>query len=204
MSLQAATPRLVLASASAARRALLAAAGVACEIMPSGVDEVALKAVGHAEEASPDAVALMLAGAKARAVARRNPDALVIGSDQILVCGETWFDKPADRDEARAHLRRLRGQTHVLHTAVVCRRGGAMLFQHVARPALTMRAFSDAFLETYLDLEGTNVTASVGAYRLEGPGVHLFARIEGEQAAILGLPMLALLEFLRTTGVLAD
>ncbi|MBW8271183.1 Maf family nucleotide pyrophosphatase [Caldovatus sp. SYSU G05006] len=200
--MQAETPRLVLASASAARRALLAAAGLRFEVAAAAVDEDAIKAAARAEGVPAADTALLLAEAKARRVAAREPEALVIGADQMLVCEGRWFDKPADPEAARAQLRALRGRTHELVTAVVCWRGGGRVWQHVALPRLTMRNFSDAFLDAYLAREGEAVTASVGAYRLEGPGVQLFARIVGEHSSILGLPLLPLLEFLRGHGVL--
>lgn len=206
--LQAPTPILVLASGSEARRALLSAAGLTFSARPAAVDEAAVKHAARNEGASAEETAVMLAALKAERAARREPEALVIGADQILVCpgtgqaGEEWFDKPASLEAARAQLRVLRGKFHVLATAIVCCRGGQRVWQHVARPRLTMREFSDAFLDAYVAAEGPAITSSVGAYRLEGLGVHLFERIEGEQAAILGLPMLALLGFLRQHGVL--
>lgn len=200
--LQAETPRLILASASSARRAVLAAAGLTFEALPAAIDEAAVKQSGQAEGASPADVAILLAELKAERIARRHPDALVIGCDQLLVCDSTWFDKPTNRAEAAAHLKHLRGRTHDLITAVVCLRHGQRIWHHVARPRLTMRDFSDSFLETYLDAEADHVTSSVGAYRLEGLGIHLFDRIEGEHAAILGLPLLPLLGFLRQHGAI--
>jgi septum formation protein len=201
--IQAAEPLVVLASASAARRALLAAAGLRFEALPAAVDEAALKESARAEGLPAGEAALLLADAKARRLAQRHPEALVIGADQILVCDDRWFDKPEGLAGARAHLRALRGRAHVLETAVVCWRHGARVWQHLAAPRLVMREFSDAFLEAYLAAEGELVTASVGAYRLEGPGVQLFAMVEGDHAAILGLPLLPLLAFLRGHGVLA-
>ena len=202
MSLQAASPRLVLASASAARRALLEAAGLRVEVFPARIDEEAVKAAGRAEGQGPAETALLLAELKAARI--RDPDALVIGADQLLVCEGAWFDKPTDPRAARAQLVALRGRTHTLHSAVVCHRGGARVWQHLEAPELTMRQFSDAFLDRYLDLEATHLTETVGAYRLEGPGAQLFSRVEGEHAAILGLPLLALLGFLRQHGLLLD
>jgi septum formation protein len=200
--LQNPTPKLILASQSASRRALLTAAGLEFDCMPARVDEDAVKQAALAEGASADEAALTLASLKAERVARRHPDALVIGADQILVCDGEWFDKPADMAEAGEHLRRLRGRSHTLVTAVVCQRGDMPVWQHVATPLLTMREFSDGFLREYLLAEGEALLSSVGAYRLEGLGVHLFNRIEGEHAAILGLPLLALLGFLHQHGVL--
>jgi septum formation protein len=202
VTLQAEVPRLVLASASPARRALLAAAGLRFEVAVAAVDEGAIKAAARAEDIPPADAALLLAEAKARRIAARDPEALVIGADQILVCEGRWFDKPADVEAARAQLRALRGRTHELVTAVVCWRQGGRVWQHVAVPRLTMRDFSEAFLDAYLAREAEAVTASVGAYRLEGLGVQLFARITGEHSSILGLPLLPLLEFLRGHGVL--
>lgn len=196
-------PRLVLASASAARRAVLAAAGLSFDTETAAVDEAAIKESARAEGLSAGEAATVLAEAKATRVARRaGEDALVIGADQILVLGDRWFDKPADAAEARAHLLALRGETHELATAVVCRRGGGRAWGHVETPRLTMRAFSDAFLDAYLQAEGDAVLSSVGAYRLEGLGAHLFAAVRGEHAAVLGLPLLPLLGFLRGHGVL--
>jgi len=197
--IQAPFPPLVLASQSATRAALLAAAGLRFEARPARVDEAAIKQACRAEGLGAADAALTLAGLKAERI--RDPDAMVIGADQLLVCGETWFDKPAGIDGARAHLRALRGQTHRLVTAVVCLRGGQEVWRHVAEPRLRMRGFSDAFLEDYLAAEGDAVLACVGAYRLEGMGMHLFDGVQGEHAAILGLPMLPLLGFLRQHGL---
>ena len=194
--------RLILASQSSYRAGVLAAAGLRVEAMAAHVDEAAIKACARAEGASAGEAAMLLASLKAERIARRYPDALVIAGDQILVCGEQWFDKPVDIDEARDHLRALRGKTHTLETAVLCQRGVRRMWQHLARPRLTMRDFSDAFLEQYLAREGAVLTTTVGGYRVEGPGVQLFERIEGEHGAIMGLPMLPLLEFLRQHGVL--
>ena len=191
---------LVLASQSQARAALLRAAGVAFEQRPARVDEAAVKAAMKVERAGADDLALTLAALKARRV--HAGGAVVVGADQVLVCDGQWFDKPPDVQAARAQLQALRGRTHTLVTAVVCVRDGTELWRHLARPALTMRQFSDAFLDAYLAFEGEAALSSVGAYRLEGPGVQLFDRVEGEHAAILGLPLLPLLGFLRQCGVL--
>ena len=198
--MQASAPSLVLASQSAARAALLAAAGLRFEARPARVDEAAVKQACRAEGADAAETALTLAALKARCI--RDPHALVIGADQILVCGDAWFDKPEGLDGARAQLRALRGRSHRLVTAVACLRDGREVWRHVAEPRPRMRAFSDAFLEEYLAAEGDAVLSCVGAYRLEGLGVHLFDAVEGEQAAVLGLPLLPLLGFLRQHGVL--
>ena len=204
--LQAAEPRLVLASASVARRALLEGAGLAFTACASAVDEDAMKASARAEGLGAADTALLLADAKAMRMAAKEPEALVIGADQMLVCTingeERWFDKPPSLDAARGHLRLLRGREHRLVTAIVCWRHGARVWHHVAVPRLTMRPISDAFLDAYLALEGERLLASVGAYRLEGPGVQLFQSVTGEHAAVLGVPLLPLLAFLRDHGVL--
>jgi septum formation protein len=195
--------RLVLASQSRFRAALLEAAGLAVETAAAHIDEAEVKAGAKAEGLDAAATALLLAGLKAERIARRQPDALVIGADQILVCEGRWFDKPAGLDEARGHLLALRGRAHELVTAVVCQRGSQRVWQHVARPLLVMRDFSEAFLAEYLAQEGEILTTTVGAYRVEGLGIQLFDRIEGEHSEIVGLPMLPLLGFLRQHGVLA-
>lgn len=200
--MQAETPRLILASASGARRTVLSAAGLRFTAEAAAVDEAAIKEAAQAEGIPPADAALMLADAKAERIARRQPEALVIGCDQLLVCEGRWFDKPADVAVARAQLQQLRGRAHELVTAVVCHRHGGRVWQHVAVPRLVMRAFSDAFLDAYLAAEAAHVTQSVGAYRLEGPGIQLFERVQGDHAAILGLPLLPLLGFLRQHGVL--
>lgn len=194
--------RIVLASASPTRRALLAAAGVGFEAAPAAVDEADLRQRGR--EAGWTAVdcALALAEAKARAVAAVRPEALVIGADQILDCGGRWLEKPADTAAARAQLLALRGETHELATAVCVVRNGECLWRRTSRPRLTMRHFSDGFLDAYLAAEGAAVLGSVGAYRLEGLGAQLFSHVEGDHFAILGLPLIDLLGFLRDCGAL--
>ncbi len=198
--LQAPAPRLILASASASRRTLLAAAGLRFDVTPAAIDETAVKTEVRAHGGTAAHAALALAAQKAAAIA--DPDALVIGCDQILVCNNTWFDKPPTLPAARAQLLALRGRPHDLVTAAVCRRHGDVVWRHVAVPRLVMRDFSESFLESYLAAEGEAVLTSVGAYRLEGCGMHLFDTIDGEHSAILGLPLLALLKFLRHSGIL--
>ncbi len=197
--LQAESPRIVLASQSATRRTLLEQAGIRAETRPARIDEGAVRESARAEGLSPGDCALLLAELKAQRI--REPDCVVIGADQILECDGVWFEKPADRAAARTQLLALRGRAHVLHSAVVVMRDGQVIWRHVARPELTMRRFSEPFLDAYLDLEGDGVLSSVGAYRLEGPGIHLFERVTGEHTAILGLPLLPLLGFLRQHGV---
>ena len=195
--------RLILASQSVTRRALLEAAGLDVEALPAAVDEAAIKESAKAEGLSPADAALLLADSKAARVARKHPDAAVIGADQLLVCGHDWFDKPEDVSAARRQLLRLRGHQHELVTAVVVWRDGGRAWHHVATPRLVMRDFSDSFLDAYLAREGAFVTESVGAYRLEGMGVQLMRDVRGEHSAILGLPLLPLLSYLRDSGVIA-
>jgi septum formation protein len=193
---------LLLASASAARARLLAAAGLVFRTEPALVDEASLKQACRAAGRSPVECALALAEAKARQAASRHRLALVIGADQLLVCDGAWFDKPPTLKDARAQLRALRARAHELVTAVCVVRGAARLWQAVSRPSLTMRAYSDAFLDDYLAAEGAQVLGSVGAYRLEGRGLQLFERVEGDYFAILGLPLVELLGFLRDYGAI--
>jgi len=193
---------IILASASTARAELLRAAGVAFAIEPSAIEEDALKRKARLRGDSAIECAAALAMAKARTVSRCVPEALVIGADQLLVCAGEWFDKPRDLAEARAHLRALNGRSHVLATAVCVSRGGEELWRAANESELTMRAFSDAFLDAYIASEGESLLASVGAYRLEGLGVQLFERISGDHFAILGLPLIELLAFLRERGAL--
>ncbi len=198
--IQAGAPRLVLASQSVAQAAVLRAAGLVFETRPAAIDEAAIKAsmIQDGEDAASCALTL----ADLKAARPRDREVLVIGADQLLVCEGEWFDKPPDLAAARAQLERLRGREHTLVTAIVVQRGGEAIWHHVATPRLVMRRFSDAFLDAYLAAEGEAVLASVGAYRLEGLGIHLFERIEGEHFAIMGLPLLALLGFFRQHGVL--
>jgi septum formation protein len=195
-------PRLILASASVTRRRMLEAAGLNFTAIASDVDEESVKRAARAEGARAAETAFLLAEMKAQKVAARNPRALVIGADQILVCENIWFDKPGNLQGARTQLKALRGRVHVLETAVVCYRGGARQWFHVTRPKLTMRSFSDAFLETYLAAERDHILGNVGAYRLEGWGAQLFDQIEGDFFSVLGLPLLPLLSYLRHARVL--
>jgi len=194
--------RLILASESLSRRALLEGAGLKFEAMPAAVDEAAIKESARAEGHSAADTAILLADAKAARIARRYPEAIIIGADQMLVCEGEWFDKPEDLAAARRHLKRLRNRAHELITAVVVWRNGQRAWHHLATPRLAMRDFSDAFLDDYLALEGAYLTQSVGAYRLEGMGIQLMRDVRGEHATILGLPLLPLLAYLRDSGVI--
>ncbi len=188
---------VVLASASKSRAQLLTDAGLKFDVVPAHADEDAVKAALKAEGATAVQCAEALAEIKAVQVSQRLPECLVIGADQMLECDGVWFDKPADLNGARAHLTAMRAKTHVLPTAVAVVLGGQVIWHHSASPRLTMRDFSDAFIEHYIANTGPRVLSSVGAYQLEGWGVQLFDRIEGEFSTILGLPLLPLLAFLR-------
>ena len=193
---------IVLASTSSARRLLLANAGIAFESVAAPIDERALEQPMLAAGATPSEIALALAEAKARAVMALRPEALVIGSDQVLDLAGERLTKPGDRAGARHQLARLAGHTHHLRTAVVIGRGTAILWRHLASPSLVMRPIGEAAIERYLDEAGTAIYGSVGAYHLEETGIRLFSSIEGDYFSILGLPLLPLLEALRAAGAI--
>jgi septum formation protein len=193
---------VVLASQSAIRKQLLTAAGVEFESMSPGVDEEAAKAGLLAEDWSPRDIADHLAELKAVRVSRKLPGVLVIGADTTLDLDGVLYDKATDIAGAREKLQTLRGKTHRLHSAVVVARDGIPLWRDLASPRLSVRFFSDEWLEDYLAREGDKLLWSVGCYELEGLGVQLFDKIEGDYFAVLGLPMLGLLDFLRLQGAL--
>jgi septum formation protein len=193
---------LVLASRSAARRTLLQAAGIPIELCPADIDERGVEAQAHLQD--PAAVATVLAREKAAFVAKLHPGRLVLGADQTLALGAERFSKPADRVAARDQIKALAGRTHELHAALAFVQDDAVLFAHVETARLTMRSFTDEFLDRYLDAVGDAALTSVGGYQLEGLGVQLFERIEGDYFTILGLPLLRALDFLRRHGCLAQ
>jgi septum formation protein len=193
---------LVLASKSESRRALLAAAAIPIEVVPADIDERAIEA--RAALTAPGEVAALLAREKAGAVAAARPGRLVLGADQTLALGEQRFSKPANLKAARDQLMALRGTTHELHSALALARNDAVVFEHRRTARLTMRNFSDGFLDAYVTAAGSAVMASVGAYQVERAGIQLFERIEGDHFTILGLPLLALLQYLRQARCLAD
>ena len=199
--MSAAANNVVLASTSAIRRAVLTGAGVPFEAVSPGVDETTIKDSLLAEGASPRDVADALAEAKAIKVSLKRPG-LVIGADQTLDLDGRLFDKAESVEEARERLRALRGKTHKLHCGMVVARDGQAIWREVVTTTLRMRPFSDAYLDAYLERNAPGVLSSVGCYQLEGEGVQLFDRIDGDYFAILGLPLLGLLDFLRLHGAL--
>lgn len=192
---------LILASQSSARQMLLGNTGIEFEAIPANIDERAVQQ--SAALAGAADIASFLAREKALAVSMAEAESYVIGADQTLAVGQTLFTKPAGRQAAAEQLRALAGRVHELHSAVAVARAGKILFETIDVARMTMRPLSDAQIAAYLDEAGENVTSSVGAYQLEGLGVHLFERIEGDHFTILGLPLLPLLNFLRSEQLLA-
>jgi septum formation protein len=187
---------LILASQSAARQALLANAGIDFEAVPALIDERAVQEASRLSD--PGDIAALLAREKALVVSSDQPGRLVVGADQTLTLGLRLFNKPSSRAQAAEQLRALTGRSHELHSAVAVARDGKILFAAAARARMTMRQLGGTEIDAYLDAAGQAVTSSVGAYQLEGLGVHLFERIEGDHFTILGLPLLPLLAFLRS------
>jgi len=196
---------IVLASGSRARRELLAAAGVPFIVQAADVDEPAIRARMLKKDASvePKRIAATLAAAKAEDVSGKIGGSLIIGADQVLAFGDELLSKAPNAEAARAALRKLRGRTHELHSAVAFAEKGKVTWAHFATARLTMRDFSDAFIEDYLTRAGDRVSQTVGAYELEGLGVQLFDKIEGDYFAVLGLPLLPVLAELRARGIIA-
>jgi septum formation protein len=199
-------PSLILASGSVFRRRMLEAAGVPFEVVPADIDERALEQGLRSGRAPADAtaVAAALARAKAESISRLHPSALVIGCDQVLGLEGEILSKAPDTGAARQQLLRLRGKTHTLHTAICLARAGEVTWEHMALPRLTMRVFSDAFLAAYADRMGARLCQTVGAYEIEGEGIQLFERIDGDVFSIVGLPLLPLLVELRRQCVVAS
>jgi septum formation protein len=193
---------LILASASIVRARLLREAGVGIEVWPVEIDEREVKTSLLAEKLDADTIADVLAELKAVRASRAHPQALVLGCDQILAFDGRLIDKSADLAGARALLRELRGKDHSLLTACVLAKNGAPVWRRLERCRLWMRSFSDAFLDEYLQAEGNNVLGSVGCYHLEGRGIQLFERVEGDYFSVLGLALLPLLAALREHGII--
>lgn len=192
---------LILASQSGARKMLLANAGLKFKAVTADIDERGIQAACGLSD--PREIALLLAREKAKAVSADHSGSYVIGADQTLALGSRLFNKPAGRTQALAQLRDLAGNSHELNSAVAVAHDGKIVFENVSIARMTMRPMAEPELSAYLDAAGDTVTTSVGAYQLEGLGVHLFARIEGDHFTILGLPMLPLLAFLRSEQLIA-
>ncbi len=197
------SPRFVLASTSESRRRILKAAGIAFEAVSPSADEEPTKRELIASKASAKKIAMALAELKGLSVSKGALDALVLGADQLLVCEGKFYSKAGNTDDAKRILRELRGRTHELVTAIVLAKSDTIIWRHVESARLTMRAFSDAVLESYLSKEGNAVLDLVGCYRIEGPGAQLFSHVEGDFFAIQGLPLLPLLEALRVQSAIA-
>jgi septum formation protein len=196
--------KIILASGSSSRRIMLSAAGVVFSAMAPDFDETSLTEKLRREGQDGDRIAMALAEGKALKISESHPDAIVIGGDQVLVCGSRLFSKAANRDEARQTLLALRNREHRLISAAVLAEKGRILWRGSDSATMTMRTFSDAFLESYLDKEVPDILGSVGCYRIEGRGAQLFERVAGEQYCIRGLPLFALLAALRAQGVLDE
>ncbi|MCV9967359.1 Maf-like protein [Pararhizobium sp. BT-229] len=193
---------LVLASASPFRRMLLENAGIRFQAQAAAIDERAIENQIEGSGSSPEEVALVLAEAKARHVGEAFPDDIVIGSDQTMSLGQRVYHKPRDMQEAGDHLMSLSGQTHQLNSAIVLTRGNDILWKHVSSARMTVRTLSADFISRHLERVGEKALSSVGAYQLEGEGIQLFEKIEGDYFTILGLPMLPLLAKLRELRVI--
>lgn len=193
---------LILASASVSRAAMLRQAGLDFDIRPARIDEEEIKLSLKSDGASLRDVATALAELKAHRISSAEPADFIIAADSMVACDGRWYDKPADMQTAREHLQSLRGKTHELLSAVVLARGGSVIWRHVESARLTMRDFSDAFLDAYLAQAGEAVLSCVGCYQLEGLGAQLFSQIQGDHFSILGLPLLPLLDILRENKVL--
>ena len=196
------TEKIILASGSPFRKAMLVHAGVDVEAVAAEVDERALEAPLQGSGVSPEDVALVLAEAKASEVSARKPGALVLGCDQTLSLGDEVFHKPADMEGARRHLLALSGKTHQLNSAAVLVRDGQVLWRYVGIASMTMRKLDPAFIGRHLARVGAKALSSVGAYQVEGEGIQLFDKIEGDHFTIVGLPLLPLLAELRTLGAI--
>ncbi len=196
--------RVVLASASATRQDVLRNAGLSFEILPANIDEDSVKKKMRADGCSVKDAAQRLSDLKAQKVSEQTREAFVVGADQMLESDGRWFDKPRNVRDARDQLMNLRGGKHRLFSSVSVALNGGVLFLHGECSLMTMRYFSDRFIASYLESENENVCQSVGGYKLEGRGIQLFANVEGGYFDILGLPLLPLLAFLRTQGIVGD
>lgn len=192
---------MILASKSRVRLSVLEAAGLPVQSVPADIDERGIEMRSGAQD--PGQVAVILAVEKAKAVSHKSPERLVLGADQTLALGKERFSKPADIEAARVQLSRLRGRTHHLHSGIALLKNGVTLFEYCSVARLTMRSFSEDFLDVYLTQAEASVTQSVGAYQLEKTGIHLFEKIDGDHFTILGMPLIPLLDFLRRERMIA-
>lgn len=195
---------LVLASASQSRAKMFESIGLSLEIVPSHIDEQILKDGCSEQGKSAGDAAMALAIAKARHVSQQFPNAYIIGADSLIHCGDVWYDKAKSLSEAREQLKSLRGKTHTIETAVCVVKDGEVMWSHLSSPRLIMRSFSDEFLDGYINQLGDKLLHCVGCYQVEGPGIQLFETIEGDFFAIMGLPLLPLLSYLREAGLLLE
>lgn len=195
-------PSLVLASASRSRRNMLEKAGISCGLQAANLDEGAVKTRLSQAGASPDIISETLAMEKARHVAKAHPGKIILGADQLLVCDDKIFDKPATLQEAETHLHFFRGKEHFLYTSYALVQEGETLIRYTERPRMVMRNFSEVFLTEYLEKSGSKILSSVGCYLLEDLGSQLFEKIDGDYYTILGLPLLHVMTSLRDLGVL--
>jgi septum formation protein len=196
--------KIILASKSQARRSLLANAGLEFEALSADIDERAIEAKLEAMSATPLDVARALAVEKAKALSQLHPDALVIGCDQTMSLGDRVYHKPGDMQEAFAHLKSLSNAVHQLNSAVALVKNGEVIWDHLSSAHMYVRKLSDAFIRQHLENVGEKALTSVGAYQLEGEGIQLFEKIEGDYFTILGLPLLPLLQQLRVLGDVND
>ena len=194
--------KLILASASFARKALLTQAGLAFQTAPAPIDEEMIRGAASSEGASADEIAVLLAEMKGEKSAANHPDDMIIASDQLLVCGDKIYGKPKSLEDAKKQLLALSGQRHQLITAVILFDKGKRIWHHIARPEITFHPFEEAQIDDYLHHFGQEALNSPASYYLEGPGIHLFADIFGDYYSILGLPMLALLPQLKLHGLI--
>ncbi|MEP3276469.1 MAG: Maf-like protein [Stappiaceae bacterium] len=194
--------KIILASGSKVRADLMKGAGLSFDIKPADIDERAVEAALTVDEMVPEDIASILAQSKAEQISDIFPEATIVGADQVLALGDERFNKPADMEAARRQLLALSGKTHTLHSAVVCVKNGKTVWRHVSSAHLTMRAFDGVFVGRYLAKAGKTALQSVGCYQLEGLGIQLFERLEGDYFTILGMPMLPLLAFLRNQKLL--
>ena len=195
---------IILASGSSIRRDMLQNAGLDVEVQPARVDEAGIKSAMLAEDAPPRDIADKLAELKSLRISQKNPEALVLGADQVLVHAKRLFDKPEDLSEAREHLELLSGQAHELLSAAVISENGKPVWRHIGRAQMIMRPLSAPFINAYLAAEREGVLETVGCYKLEGRGAQLFSRVQGDYFSVLGLPLLEILGFLRARGVLVE